>query len=460
MELKFNGKKRLTGEILPARLIVISFAVVICVGTILLSLPIASRDGHFTNLLDSLFTATSATCVTGLVVYDTYLKWSVFGQLVILFLIQIGGLGLLTITTFFNIALGKKLGLRSMVVASESVNTSTLSGITSLIKMVVILTFSAELFGALVLSTVFIPKYGYIQGIFTSIFLSISAFCNAGFDLLGREGPYTSLTQFNGNTVILGTISLLIIVGGLGFIVWQDLMNFRKTKKLALHTKIVLIVTGILIVVGTIVFMALEWNNASTMGNFTFGEKLNACFFQSITTRTAGFNSIDLAAARDSTKLSSLILMFIGAAPGSTGGGIKVTTFTVIVMTVMSVIKGKSDTVIMHRKVNHSIVYRSIAIIFLAVVSIFIATLFISASIDRGMGSALGVDSVFEAVSAFATVGLSTGITGIVGKTGKIALIALMFIGRVGPVSLGLSIAMRQSNTKNAVIPEGRIIVG
>lgn len=441
----------------PARVIVISFAVVIIIGALLLTTPLCSRNGTMTPFIDAFFTAVSATCVTGLVVYDTYTHFNVLGQIVIMILIQIGGLGLVTLTTFFNIAIGKKLGLRSMKLASESINITSVEGINKMIRMAVVVTFSIEAIGAILLSLVFIPKYGLIKGGFTAIFLAISAFCNAGFDILGHEGLFTSLTNYTDNFIVIATISALIIVGGLGFIVWQDIINYRYTKRLLLHTKVVLIVTAILIGVGTFIYMVYEWNNPYTMAGLSDAEKLGACLFQSITARTAGFNTIDIVATRDITKIFTILLMFIGAAPGSTGGGIKVTTFAVIIMTVISVIRGKDDTEILKRKVDFRVVYRSIAIATLAITAIFVCVNVIAATIPESVD---GIPILFEAVSAFATVGLSSGVTGVVGIIGKLVLALLMFIGRVGPVSLAISLAISQSKSKNRVIPEGKIMVG
>lgn len=441
----------------PARIIVISFAVVIIIGALLLTTPFCSRNGVATPFIDAFFTAVSATCVTGLIVYDTYTHFNVLGQTVIILLIQIGGLGLVTLTTFFNIVVGKKLGLRSMKLASESINITSVEGINKVIRMAVVFTFSIEAIGAILLSSVFVPKYGIIKGGYTAIFLAISAFCNAGFDILGHEGLFTSLTNYTDSFIVIGTISALIIVGGLGFIVWQDIINYRHTKRLLLHTKVVLIVTAILIAAGTFIYMVYEWDNPYTMGGLSVGEKIGACWFQSVTARTAGFNSIDIVATKDITKIFTILLMFIGAAPGSTGGGIKVTTFAVIIMTVVSVIRGKDDTEILKRKVDFRVVYRAIAISTLAITAIFVGVNIIAETIPQDVG---GIPILFEAVSAFATVGLSAGVTGVAGITGKLVLAFLMFIGRVGPVSLAISLAISQSKTKNRVIPEGKIMVG
>lgn len=298
----------------PMRTITLSFLLIILIGTALLMLPISSRDGTFTPVLDCFFTATSATCVTGLIVYDTYTHWNLFGQIVILIMIQIGGLGLLTFTSFFNFAMGKKLGLRSMQLASESVNSGGFNDIKDVIRNIIRISLCFEGIGVVLLMTVFIPQYG-LRGIFISVFLAVSAFCNAGFDILGFLGEYGSLTPYADNPVVMITIMLLIICGGLGFVVWQDLLHYRKTKRLILHTKIVLIATACLIVIGAVLVTVLEWNNPATLGGLNPFQKISRGLFQSVTFRTAGFNTIDVGQMNSITKIFSILIMFIGAAP-------------------------------------------------------------------------------------------------------------------------------------------------
>lgn len=450
-----NNKTRV---IKPMRTIVLSFLLVICIGTILLWLPISSKTREFTNLIDTFFTATSATCVTGLVIYDTYSHWSLFGQCIILLMIQIGGLGLVTFTSFFNFAIGKKLGLRSMQLASENVNSNGFNDVKSLVAIIFRISLSLETIGAIVLMTVFVPKYGP-YGIFMSFFLSISAFCNAGFDLLGMEGQFSSLVHYAANPVVMITIMALIVCGGLGFVVWFDILNYKRTKKLVLHTKIVLITTAILITSGTLLVLLLEWANPATMADMSIPQKFVNALFQSITFRTAGFNTIDISKMHSLTKLVGIVYMFIGAAPGSTGGGIKITTISVIIMTVVCVMKNNSDTTLLGRKIDKDVVYKALSIVSLGTTAVIIAscTLYYS---NYGTGL-LGVDAAFESVSAFATVGLSVGATAICNTLSKVILCITMFIGRVGPVSLALSIAIgTQARNKNQVIPEGKIIVG
>lgn len=440
----------------PMRTIMLSFLVIIFIGTVILMLPISSRDGRFTPLIDSFFTATSAACVNGLVVYDTYAHWNLFGQIVILIMIQIGGLGLLTFTSFFNFAVGKKLGLRSMQLASESVNSGGFNNIRDLIRDIMKISLICEGTGAILFMMAFVPKYG-VQGIFMSIFLAVSAFCNAGFDVFGFLGEYSSITPFADNPIVVSTVMLLVICGGLGFVVWQDLIQYRKTKKLILHTKIVLIVSACLIVIGAMLVTALEWNNPETLGELSPIQKITRGLFHSVTFRTAGFNTINLGSMYSITKIFAIILMFIGGAPCSTAGGLKVTTFAVIIMTVFCVILNKEDTEIMGRKIDKDAVYKSLAISVLSVLAIFATALTLFYA-NAGIN---GLDSLFEAVSAFSTAGASVGPTAMANGFSRIILTVSMFMGRVGPVSLALSLTINSANrAKNQIIPEGKIIVG
>lgn len=453
-----NAVKRRTSSN-PARMISASFAVVIAIGTLLLWLPISSKARVFTPLLDCLFTAASATCVTGLVVYDTYTHWSAFGHGVLLMLIQIGGLGLVTFTSFFNLVVGRKLGLRGMRLASESINSTSFGDVPYLLRMIITFTLAVEASGALLLGLYFVPRFG-LQGIAISVFLAISAFCNAGFDVLGFLGEYTSLTSLNDSYLVLFTIMLLIIIGGLGFIVWNDLMAWRKTRTLLLHTKVVLLVTAFLLLLGTVCFLLFEWNNPATLQPMSLKEKIGAGCLQSVTMRTAGFNSIDLYSMRDATKVFSIVLMFIGAAPGSTGGGIKVTTIAVIVMTAVSISRGKDEPYLLGRRLSANVVYRSLAILFLGIVVSGITAIVLILTCPLEQNGLTGVDAVFEAVSAFATVGVSSGVTAVTNWVGKIALTLTMFIGRVGPVSFGLTLAAQQKINRKLIVPEGKIVVG
>lgn len=452
-------KKRLSAVYnAPARIIVSSFLLIILLGGFLLSLPISSRDGMTTGFIDSLFTSVSATCITGLVVFDTYTKWTLFGQLVILALIQIGGIGIVTISIFFYVMGGKKLGLRGRQLAKESINVTEMDGLSDLFKFIIKMTFFVEFFGAVILNFVFVKDFGLVKGIYISVFLSISAFCNAGFDVLGFQSQFGSLMSYNDNPVVIFTIGALIILGGLGFIVWYDLFNNIKNHKLLLHTKVVLIMTAILIISVTGIFFILEYNNPLTIKDLSLTEKIDAAFFQSVNLRTAGFSSIDVSKLRQITKVMSLIVMFIGGGPGSTSGGIKVTTLAILVMTVISVIKNKSETIIFKYKVNKNIVYRSFSMFFISIVVVLLGSVLLYYSI-RSDEVVNVINSMYEVISAFATVGVSSGVTKATGVFGKTVLMMIMFIGRVGPISLLLSLAVRNTEDSHKVFPDGKIMV-
>lgn len=441
----------------PTKIIVLSFAALIAIGSILLSLPVAARNGQSTNYLDALFTATSAVCVTGLVVYDTYNYWSTFGQIVILLLIQCGGLGIATLATFFSTILGRKVGLKGMLLAQESINFFSFEGVLTLIRRVVAVTFVLEFFGTLMLSIRFIPMFG-VKGIYISLFHAVSAFCNAGFDLMGilGKGDFVSLTYFNNDPLVIYTVSFLIIVGGLGFLVWKDLYEFSKTKSLYLHTKVVLVVTAFLIVTGALFFYAFENNNPETMGNLDFWGKINASIFQAITPRTAGFNTISTGDMKEVSKVATIFFMFVGAAPGSTAGGIKVTTIGVLIFAIMSQIHGREETVIFKRKVPQYTVNKALSIAGLAMFLIFTSTTVILAFENLPF-----INVLYEATSAFGTVGLSTGITPILSPISRFILIITMFAGRVGPLTFAIALTLRAHKRKQDVVyPEGKIVVG
>lgn len=449
--IHYRKNRRLT-DISPTRIIVTSFALVILIGSLLLSLPLASNDGESIGYIGALFTATSATCVTGLIVADTLTQWSLFGQLVIISLIQIGGLGLITLATFFSVLLGRKVSLKGKIIAQESISEYSFNEVLSLIKKIVFVTLAIEFIGAIIISTSFIPRFG-ARGIYMSIFHSISSFCNAGFDLIG---DYRSLTQFNGDPVIIYTHALLIIIGGLGFIVWKDLYDYRRQRILYLHTKIVLIITSILLVFGFIFFFVAEYANPETMGNLTLFEKINAAFFHSVTCRTAGYNSLPLNEMSEVSKVVSIFLMFVGAAPGSTGGGIKVTTFGIILIAIFSNIRGESESVMLKRRVSQEVVNKALSIVGLSMLIISVIAVLIT-SVEKL--SFLNV--LYETTSAFGTVGLSIGIIPTLTVFSKLLLIFTMFLGRVGPLTFAIALAMRaKKKSQHTVYPEGKIMVG
>ncbi len=446
----------------PTRLIVGSFLAVIACGTLLLLLPVSNRGGHVPNVLDALFTATSATCVTGLVVFDTYTQFTVFGQVVILLLIQIGGLGLVTLTSFFHIAIGRRFGRRpglaSLRLASESVSLSDAGQARALVRFVIRVAFLFEAAGAVLLCFSFVPRFGP-EGIFIAVFMSISLFCNAGFDILGRLGPGTSVMAYAQDPYVLGVLAFLIIAGGLGFLVWQDLASFPRTRRLRTHTKLVLAMTAGLFVIGTAGILLMEYTNPRTLGPMSFGGKLLNAAFQSVSARTAGCNSFALDGMSDFTKVFMSVLMFIGAAPGGTGGGVKVTTVSVVLLAVVGVVRGRDEAMLHHRRIDHKTVYKSLTILTLSLFAVAAASLTLFYNTGPEVNE---VNSVFEAVSAFATVGLSVGVTALMNPVAKAVTIVTMFIGRVGPVSLALSLAGQRGSAaeRRAVPPHANILVG
>ncbi len=464
--MKCNGAAQRAGQFLrkvgqnnPMRVIVGSFLVVILCGTLLLMLPLSSRTGHWTPPLNAMFTATSATCVTGLVVYDTYTQFSTFGQVIILLLIQIGGLGLVTLTTFFNVAIGRRLGFKSLRLASESINLADPSKARSLLGFVMRVAFSFEAVGAVLLGFVFVPQFG-TQGIFIAVFTAISAFCNAGFDILGRVAPGSSLRLYAGNPFVLLVVMLLIISGGLGFLVWNDLAHYRKNRRLRTHTKLVLTITGLLIVLGTVGVAILEWNNPGTLGGMDGPHKVLNAMFSSVTARTAGFDTFDMDKLTVTSKMLMVVLMFIGAAPGGTGGGIKVTTISVILVAVAGVARGRDEATIFPRPQDHKTVYKSLTIVTLAFGVVIVSTLAIFFNTGQDVSE---LNALFEAVSAFATVGLTVGATSHMQAAALCVTMLTMLIGRVGPVTMALTLSARPGEKRgagNTVAPQAQITVG
>lgn len=442
----------------PTQIMVIGFAIVILIGAILLSMPISTQNGESIGFLDALFTSTSAVCVTGLIAVDTSTYWSFFGQLIIITLIQIGGLGFMTVTTLFSLIIKKRINLKERLLIQESLNQIDLSGLVKLTRYILLTTFFIEGTGALLLSTVFIPQFGILNGIWYSIFHAISAFCNAGFDLMGVvSGPFSSLTYYVNNFTITITISLLIILGGIGFPVILDVIRNKKLSKLTIHSKVVLFSTIVLIAFGMLFILLLEYNNPNTLGKLGFGGKILASLFQSITIRTAGFNTIDLAAMRESSIFVMIILMFIGASPASTGGGIKTTTIATLILTVKSFILEKQDIEVCKRRISETTVKKSLGIFLIGITIVVMGTLIISITdLDFSL-----LEVEFEVVSAIATVGLSIGGSPNLSVLGKIFIMLFMFMGRVGSLTIFMALASRGvKNNPPIRYPEGKIIVG
>lgn len=434
------------------RIIASGFLGVILAGSILLCLPISSKSGTWTSFIDSLFTAASATCVTGLVVYDTFLHWSLFGQIVILILIQIGGLGLMTVVSLLFIFLKKNISIHERKLLKESAGNLGMSGIIILVKRIASVTFILEGLGAFVLAIRFCPRMGFTEGLYNAVFHSIAAFCNAGFDLMGKYGEFSSLTTYSDDIVVNITIMLLIVIGGIGFLVINDILKEKfNFKHYSLHTKIVLTATISLIIGGALLFYIFEHNN--TLNGLSDKDKILAAFFQSVSPRTAGFNTVDIGSLTDSGNLLIQILMFIGGSPGSTAGGIKTTTFVVLISSAICASKNASHINLYKRRLEDNIARRACAIVVLYLSAVLISTLIICAVQD------LAIKNVsFEVISAIATVGLTTGITPALETISKIILIIMMYGGRIGALSMGLAIAEKK-NTAPVNRPVEKILM-
>lgn len=436
----------------PARLIALGFFVVILIGALLLTLPFASRDGSV-NFLDALFTSTSATCVTGLVVRDTFTGWTTFGQIVILLLIQLGGLGFMTVITLISFAIGKRLGLYDRKVLMQSAGNLSLSGIGGLIRHIIPFTFVFELIGAALLAIRFVPDFGWGRGLYFSVFHAISAFCNAGFDLMGVRAPFSSLTAYKNDPLVNLTVCVLIIVGGLGFLVWRDLAkNKLHWKKYQLHTKIVLSTTAVLIFAGWILFFVFERN--ASMAGMTVPERLLASLFQSVTPRTAGFNTVDLAALSESGNLLTDVFMLIGGSPGSTAGGIKTTTVAVLTLSAIASSCGRTRVKAFHYNIDRDTIRQACSILTIYLTMAILAILAICAVEPITLKQ-----SIFEVCSAIGTVGLTMGITSTLGIASRVILILLMYAGRIGGLTFVLLFSERRTEPP-VDRPNGKILLG
>lgn len=452
-----------------AKSLVLGFLAVILTGTFLLMLPFASKDGTSLGFINSFFTATSAVCVTGLVVVNTAAHFTLFGKIVIVVLIQIGGLSFMTLVTAFIILFGKKITLRDRLLIKESLNQHSAGGMVKLVKNVIKGTFIIEGIGAVILFFFFLyHDYGFINSIGTGIFISISAFCNAGFDVIGDS----SLMPYVSSEVLNIVVMLLIIIGGIGFAVWMDMLSFRQVykgkvgfkvcvKRLSLHTKIVLSVTGLLLISGFLFTFIFEYTNPSTIGNLSFSDKVLASWFQSVTLRTAGFNTIDLNALREQTKLFYILQMFVGGSPGGTAGGIKTVTLGVIIFAIISAVKGRNELVAFNKTIHLNFLFKSISVIMLNLTAIIVSTMILASTINSLPMSVSFLDLLFESASAVGTVGLTLSVTPHLTVLGKIAIIICMFLGRLGPFTLAVAFTNKANNTNsNIKYPHEKIIVG
>lgn len=438
----------------PAQVFIVGFASIILIGTVLLNLPFVSADETSMGWINALFTATSAVCVTGLTVVDTGSHFNTVGQVIVIILIQIGGLGFMTVTSLLSMFIGRKFSLRSRIAMQESLNAFSLSGVVKLTKQVILLTFSIEILGALVLSTQFIPMYGYEKGVFMSVFHSISAFCNAGFDAVGMGN---SIMSYSSNPVIMLSFIALLSLGGIGFVVILELFRTHEFKRFSLHTKLVLVTNFWLLVFGFLVLGALEWNNPATLGNMDFGEKILNSLFLSATPRTAGFASIDYASIRNATAFFTIFLMFVGGSSGSCAGGIKTTTFAILYLNLMSIARGKQEVEVYRRSIGKELVARAIAVFSVTMIMI-IAILMILFITEEGQPV---MQIMFEVFSAFGTAGLSMNFSSELSVIGKIVISLAMFMGRLGGLTVVLAVAENQKNDfANIKYPPDKIMVG
>ena len=439
--------------------IMLSFLCVILLGSLLLTLPISSADGKSVPYLDALFTATTATCVTGLVTVPTVTTWSIFGQVVILVLIQIGGLGVITILSSVMILLHKRMGIGNRLLLQDAFNLNSLSGIVRFVQKVMLGTFLVEGIGALLYMTVFVPEFG-LKGIWISVFTAISAFCNAGIDIIGEN----SLCDYATNPIINGVTSALIILSGIGYIVWWDVLQTGKKaagkprkffKHLTLHSKIAIATTLILIFGGGLLIFLFEYSNPATIGEMSLWDKIQVSLFQSITTRTAGFASVPQQELTNGSSILCLLLMFIGGSPVGTAGGIKTVTFAVLAVSALATIQNKNQTTLFQRNIPRQAINKAVAVTAMSFGILFVSTLLLSAVTDAD-----SLDILFETVSATATVGLSRNLTAQLTEAGKVIIIATMYLGRVGPISLALALNSRKKVQNIITNPTEEISVG
>lgn len=443
------------------QIIVLSFFLVIIVGAILLDLPFSSKNGKSIGFVDALFTSTSAVCLTGLVVADTFSQWTIFGKIIITILIQVGGLSFMSMFLIMLVFIGKKITLHERLVIQQSYNQNGIDGMVRLLRLAIYGTLIIEAIGAIILSIKFlIDGSSFWEAISFGVFQSISSFCNAGFDIIGPQ----SLSNYVGDTVINIVIMLLIIIGGLGFAVWADLLKVKKPYvrgfRLNLHSKIVILGTIILILFGAVFFFCIEYNNSETLGSLSFGDKILASFFQSVTTRTCGYYTVSQVGLTDTSKFMSILLMFIGGSPGSTAGGIKTVTMIIILIAVISILKGKENLQIFKRNIPFSMLQKALVAITINLSIIFISTIILTFSEEYLLSKYTFIDILFETTSAVGTVGLSVGITPYLSDLGKIVLCICMFFGRIGPATVIIALSMKDNAKKGYIqYPEEKVLI-
>lgn len=438
------------------RIVAFGFVAIIFIGAILLTLPISSRAGEFTNFLDCLFTATSATCVTGLITVDTWTHWNLFGQVILLLLIQLGGLGFMTIITLGSFLLHRRIGLSERLIMVSTFNLNDMDGVVRVVRHALYGTFFIEGAGAILLSIRFIPEFGFINGMWKSVFHSVSAFCNAGFDLLGgKYGPFVGMEAYKHDPLILFTIMSLIVIGGLGFFVWEDIARNRRWSKLSLYSKMVIFITGFLIVGGATFFFFMEHGNPGTLGGMSLGDKVVNSLFQSVTLRTAGFASVNQGNLRDSSQAMGCILMLIGGSSGSTAGGMKTVTAAILLLGLRAGLKGREEVTFRGRTISHRRVLNAMTLALMLVSLFLLGSMVIS--IVEGVPY---LSAAFEAASALGTVGVTTGITPSLSAISKIMLIGFMYVGRIGVFSFSIALMTRGRHPAKIKYPTLDIMIG
>ena len=437
------------------KLIALCFLGIILLGTGLLMLPVSSRSGEPCQFLPALFTATSATCVTGLTPFDTWTQWSGFGQVVLLCLIEIGGLGFMSAATLVIFLFRRKVGLRQRMLIAQALSLNEMDGVVRLQRMVIFGSLGFEAAGALILTLWFWPQYGFVRALRWGVFHSISAFCNAGFDIFGSMEPGSSLLLFQNDPVVLLTLGALVVLGGLGFLVWQDIAEKRSWKKLSVYSRLVLLATAMLIVSGWALICILEWNNPKTLGNLSVGSKLLGGLFQSITLRTAGFDAINQAGLTQGGKAVSMVLMLIGGSSGSTAGGLKTVTFLVVLLFIWARARGRSNVSAFCRTIPQEQALNAMTISLMMVLLSVLGGIFVCATSPVSF-----TDGLFEAISALATVGLTAGATGLLSVPAKILIIIFMYFGRVGVLTISLGFLMGNQAVERFRYAETSLLIG
>ena len=442
-------------KLMPTQIIALTFGVIILVGALLLTLPVASRSGQSNGFLTALFTSTSATCVTGLVMGDTWSMWSGFGQIVIITLIEIGGLGFMSVASLVIFVLRKKVGLRQRMVIAQALSVNEMDGVVRLQKTVLLGSVLIQLLGALILFCRFIMEYSFLTSLKWSLFHAVSAFCNAGFDIFGEIAPGASIITFNNDPVICLTLMALVVIGGLGFFVWEEIATKRSFGEFSIYTKLVLIATGSLLLLGTVLFAVLEWNNPKTFGAMPVWQKILNAGFQSVTVRTAGFAGVDQALLTDGSKALSIFLMLIGGSSGSTAGGIKTVTVLTMLLFLIARARGRSRVNVFKRTIPNDKIMDALTIIGVVVGLAFFGAVFISATNPVAF-----TDALYETASAIATVGLTAGVTPVLNTVSKLLIIVFMYFGRVGVLTISLGFLMGNKADDRIRYADTNLLIG